>query len=883
MARKRSLFLLNVQSFLNPFSRKRWLAFSLIGLLSAGLWTFPVWGLGRQPDNTTPSVSSMVENVSADELLRQGKALYDGGQFTESAKVLQQAYQASSGNSIQQAVALSNLSLVYQALGSLQEAQQSLETSLNLLSSETSTSARQVLASTLMIQGGLYLSQGQAQTALETWEKATTLYTQLGDSQGEIRSRINQAQALQSLGFFNRALKELMAVKEILKIQPDNLTKVIALRSLGNVYQQVGNLTEARPTLQESLILAQRLQSPFDISNAFFSLGNLARTEQKSEEALNFYTQAINTSPLPPTKIQAQLNQLSLLIDTGETKKAETLALEIIPQLDTLPLGRSSVYAKINLAQSLVKLANKENNPQYSTIAQLLGKAVQQAQNLGDLRAESYALGQLGGVYEKAGQIEDSQRLTQKALTVAQGINAPDISYLWQWQLGRLYKYQGEQEKAIAAYNEAVNSLTTLRSDLTSINTDIQFSFRESVEPVYREFVGLLLDDTNPQISQSKQNSKTTAEKSQRIEQARKVIESLQLAELDNFFRSACLTAKPVQIDNVDQKAAVIYPIILSDRLEVVLSLPQQPLRHYSTFIPQEELEKTVEELQIALTVRNRRLFAPPAQQVYDWLIRPLEADLAESNVETLVFIPDGVLRNIPMAVLSDGEKFLIEKYRIAFAPGLELTQPQPLVRGKIEVLTAGLTEARGGFNALPNVEFEINEIQSQLPTEVLFNQTFTKSNIENLLEKTRFPVVHLATHGQFSSNAEGTFILTWDGNINVTEFNNILQSNDLNQENALELLVLSACETAKGDKRAALGLAGVAVRAGVRSTLATLWQVDDEATANLMSRFYQELANSEITKSEALRRAQLSILQQPGLKSHPYYWSPFILVGNWL
>jgi CHAT domain-containing protein len=355
------------------------------------------------------------------------------------------------------------------------------------------------------------------------------------------------------------------------------------------------------------------------------------------------------------------------------------------------------------------------------------------------------------------------------------------------------------------------------------------------------------------------------------------------VAELDNFFRAACLNLKPVPIDAIDQKAAVIYPIILADRLEVILSLPQQPLRHYAVTIPKEQVEDTVVQLRQFLTQVTNRRFLPSSQLLYNWLIRPAEADLTHSEVKTLVFVLDGSLRNIPMAALHDGKQYLIEKYAIALTPGLELLESRPLARQQLKVLRAGLSQARQGFRALPAVEVELNQIQSQVSGEVLLNQKFTQAAIQKAINATPYPIVHLATHGQFSSKAEETFILTWDDRINVNELSSLLETTDLRRSNPIELLVLSACETAKGDNRASLGIAGVAVRAGARSTLATLWLVNDEATAQIMVRFYQELSQTTVTKAEALRRAQELILQDPKYRQHPYYWAPYVLVGNWL
>ncbi|MGA9380519.1 MAG: CHAT domain-containing protein, partial [Phormidium sp.] len=152
-------------------------------------------------------------------------------------------------------------------------------------------------------------------------------------------------------------------------------------------------------------------------------------------------------------------------------------------------------------------------------------------------------------------------------------------------------------------------------------------------------------------------------------------------------------------------------------------------------------------------------------------------------------------------------------------------------------------------------------------------------------IKSNNFNVIHLATHGQFSSNPEQTFILTWENPINVRNLDNLLRFINPNTDKNIELLVLSACETATGDKRAALGLAGVAVKAGARSTLATLWQVKDESTAALMTEFYQQLKNNpQITKAEALRLAQKKLWDnQKKDWQPPYFWAAYVLIGNWL
>jgi CHAT domain-containing protein len=367
------------------------------------------------------------------------------------------------------------------------------------------------------------------------------------------------------------------------------------------------------------------------------------------------------------------------------------------------------------------------------------------------------------------------------------------------------------------------------------------------------------------------------------LQEARDVIESLQVAELVNFFQADCLVTDAVTIEEIDPHSGVLYPIILPDRLEIILSQPNQPLRHHTVAIPQVRVERTLNLFQQGL---SRQASLPrlqqPAQELYDWLIRPFEAVLTQEEIETLVFVLDGGLRNVPMAALHDGEQYLIEKYAVALSPSLQLFEPQPLRDQQLQVFVAGLTEARQGFAPLPAVATEVTQIEQQLTAKILMDQDFQQAAILKQIRRSPFPIVHFATHGQFSSQAEDTFILTWDDRINVNELSQLLQVSGLGQEQAIELLVLSACQTAQGDDLAALGLAGVAVRAGARSTLATLWSVSDVGTSQLMGEFYRELSSTQLTKAEALRQAQLSLLHQEDY-DHPYFWAPFVLIGNWL
>ncbi|MEO1184091.1 MAG: CHAT domain-containing protein, partial [Cyanobacteria bacterium J06636_27] len=275
------------------------------------------------------------------------------------------------------------------------------------------------------------------------------------------------------------------------------------------------------------------------------------------------------------------------------------------------------------------------------------------------------------------------------------------------------------------------------------------------------------------------------------------------------------------------------------------------------------------------------------SQTVYQWLIKPLEQQLEKNQaVETLVFVLDTELRNIPMAVLYDqnNKEYLVEKkYALSVLPTSQLFNLRPSSE-KLKILAGGISEALEvenlQFESI-NAKEELNQISELASTQSLLNQQFNQKALQQKLKNEDFSVLHLATHGNFSSDPEQTYILAYNELLRPNDINRLL-SGENQQSNRIELLVLSACQTANGDNRATLGLAGLAVRAGADSTLATLWKVNDEFTIKLIKRFYQEL-NTGVSKAEALHRAQKSLVFTGKYRNEPYDWGAYVLVGNWL
>jgi len=875
-------------------------------------------------------------------LLETGKRLYHQGKFSDAIFNLEQAVQIfeNQGNQIQQAIALSNLSLAYKQIGEYQQALDYITQSRRLLENQPnyqqSKDKLQLFAQIIDIQANLQLILGKPLLALDNWKQATIIYQKVNFQDGKIRSLINQSLALQALGRYRQAHKNLQELLPELDKQPASMIKVTALRNFGDVQLHLGEIDASLNTLQKSYEIAQEIQAKFkfkfklnqynpQISEILLSLGNAQRAKGNRlrsrlpnttnfakttpllyssnpissevrtlyQQAIQTYEKTINISTSPGIKVKAQLNLLSVLIEVQEFTKAGKLYSQIQLIIDKLPVSETSINSRIHLAENLLflKQVSRNNAPEWQDIAQIIAVAIKQAEILDVIRLQSYGMGVLGSIYLQNNNLADAQQLSEKAVNLALKIQAKDIAYLWQWQLGYIFKLQENITQAIDYYSQAVNNINDLRGDLLILHPDIQFSFRDNVEPVYRQLVDLLLQSPNSQnINQANLNQKN-------LKQARDVIEALQLREIENYFQEACLQAKPEIIDTVvdqsDTTAAVIYPIILENRLEIILKLPNQnQFNHYTTFIPANEVEETLEQLQFSLRQPEQiNQVKKLSAKVYNWLIRPLEVDLEKHNIETLVFVLDGNFKNIPMAVLYDDNvsrqpsKYLIEKYAIALTPGLQMLEPKPLQQQNLNILMAGVSETRSienqEFNPLQNVELELEKIKSQIPnTKKLLNQEFTHINLEKQINSAKYTVVHIATHGKFSSNLEETYILTWNKLLKLKDFEQLFQINTNRDSQTIQLLVLSACETANGDKRATLGLSGVAIRAGARSTLATLWAVDDESTAELMSQFYQELLNNKFNKVKALQQAQIQLLKNTEL---PMIWSPYVLIGNWL
>lgn len=848
-------------------------------------------------------------SAQADSPLQAGIRLYQAEQFTAAVNSWNQALQSST--SLDRALILSNLSLAYQHLGQWSAASESVLQSLSLLENltelEDSSAYAETLAKAWNTQGRLHWATGETQAALAAWQQSTAEYYRAGSQQGILRSLLNQAKAFQTLGLHLQSKDILDNIYEVLKqeqIEPE--LQATGLWQLGTAERQFGALKPSQEHLHKSLKVIDKyqletLQGPvlLDLGNTERALGDSDSAIGKADEALEhknlalkLYQQVASASSASSIiQLQAGLNQLSLLIATEQWSAAQELWKTLLPQANGLPPSRTAIYSQLNLAKSLMQLLQKEVSQNQTPAAKqicreqpctptereidtiLLG-AIQQAKALQDIIAETYGIGQRGELYEITHQWSKAQQLTSKALQMTEAISYPDGRYRWEWQQGRLFKQVGQQDQAIKSYQNAVNTLKTIRKNLLFIDAEVQFSFRDNVEPIYRELVELLLshdDESQPD--------------NQKLELAIEQIDSLQLSELENFLRCDLATTTAISQFEADDDTAILYPIILQQRLAVILQLKDKKI---FTEVPvdQQTVEATLKQLRQDLSASRSRTpeVKETAQTLYSWLLRDVDSELQHYGIKNLVFVLDGPLRNIPMAVLHDGEQYLIEKYAIAVAPELELFTPRPLPKD-LKVFTGGVGQPQQiNERTFPPIQMltdeldKISELYSSPPP--LTNEQFKEDTLEEQLSTGEFSGIHIKTHGVFSSDPEETFIVAYEQLIRGQELGNLIQTASLKGGTPIDLLVLSACSTATGDRRAILGLAGIAVRAGARSTLSTLWEAQDTPNTQLMIQFYEELKQPGTTRAQALQKAQLALMEQ---YKAPHLWATYVLVGNWL
>ncbi|MEL6778244.1 MAG: CHAT domain-containing protein [Cyanobacteria bacterium J06597_16] len=871
------------------------------------------------------------------------------GQVGMAQNMVQNTAQNTIPNTVQ---SLANEGVTLYEAGDFAAAIAQWETALAQLSPEVPSADRATLLENL---ARLYRRLGQSPKSLTYWSQAVQMAEAMGEPMPLGRLMSEQAQTYAQLGQYRRAIALLCGAHEadscqdrsaiaIAQATNDTVGNAAALGSFGEALRLQRDYESAIAALDQSLAVSKSLdksdsqsgsQSGYPSayqSAALYSLGTVyTRKAQAQYRRIDFATaveddrnaallqaKAIEFDRAAQQSFEESLTlaqqqgdvdsqwrvQLSLiplyrrLDEPGSAASAQQAAQSLLPQV-------SASHEKVNGTLTLANLIQFDNKTDAHTLfsqcfsgggnaqAQaLLTNAIEQAQQLQDSQGESFALGTLGHWYECQGDLARSSALTQQAEIAAdQQLQGRDSLYLWQWQTGRLLHRQNQIEGAKAAYQQAVNTLETIRNELLVSDRELQFDFRDTVEPVYRELMALQLAEASPQLKASPQ-SKQAAPLAPNVTLGAAIttLESLKLAELQNYFGSDCEIVPFAEtqrgLTGENSGTAVITSITFDDRTAVIASFPSGD-RQIAWIA---ETAQTIRKDVNAFRRQLEDYYDPTefdtgrAEKIYDWLIRPFASQLASEQIDTLVFVSDGIVRSIPMSALHDGQQFLVERYATATVPTLSLTASSQLNRSRINMLIMGLTEpatvGETSYDELQYVDQEISAIQTVVAgTTVLRNQAFTEQSLTQALGENAYSVLHMATHAQFGVDPEDTFLVTGQSEkLTFGEMDRLIRSVSANDE-PIELLALTACETAIGDDRAALGIGGVVIRAGAKSAIASLWAVNDAVTAQISGQFYENLVNGQMGKAKALQAAQIEMIQAG---ARPSGWSPLIVVGNW-
>lgn len=726
-------------------------------------------------------------------------------------------------------------------------------------------------------------------------------------------------------GSLSRAAKKFELARDLADSIAQDEVSALALVGTARTFRAIGDNARANATLRLAHRKAEKAASDTALAQTFWGLGEMALYSRGYNESHVLFDNAMARAVSAGDRVMASRINISLgnlftregrhdkasvhyAAAVDETASSGEMGLLVIAATNC---GRSlarlgdlagatrlfsaagktveslepfkEVPALVSLASSmrdaaLLSATDPESRALWSGSYELFKKASSLAKARNYRRLEAIALLSLSAFHEEAGDFHEALAIARRSVFASQEALAQDVLYRGLWACARCLKANGDIEEAITAFREAISALNPIRRDVLAsrgAGPESATMFRTEVGPVYFGLADLL-------IARSRQIGDPDAA-GDMLKEARGTLEAMKTAEMQDYFGDDCdiaLRAKARSLDEVSPETGIIYIVPLQDRTELLLS-HTGGMTAVAVPIGSDGLESLVLAFRESLVRRGSRGYLNRGRELYEAVVSPVIQAIESAGLKNLVFVPDGSLRNVPMAALHDGASFLVEKYPVAVAPALDLTDPRPGTGEAPRIMAAGLTRSVEGYPPLPHVRDEISELRLGQGATVLMDDTFTADSFRGTLAAREYSAVHLATHGEFTGTSDDSFVLAWDGRITMDTLAGIMGTTRY-RDKPVELLFMSACKTAAGDDRAGLGLAGVAVKAGARSAVATLWYVDDRAASVLVREFYRSLCSGGgASKAVALQKAQISLIKNPELY-HPVYWAPFILIGNW-
>ena len=736
-------------------------------------------------------------------------------------------------------------------------------------------------ATAMLGLGLINKSLGQYRKAIDYYQQSLVIQKQIGDRNGEAASLNNLGNAYNNLGQYQKAIDYYQQFLAILKQIGDRNGEATSLNNLGEAYRRLGQYQKAIDYYQQSLAILKQIGNR---NNEALTLGNLGLAYHslgQYQKAIDFYQQSLAILK----QIGNRNNEAATLGNLGfsfKTIKQPALAIVFYKQaVNTYETIRKDIRG---LPTELQNSYKETIAGTYRELADLLlqQNRVLEAQRVLDLL--------------KVQELDEFLRGVRSNPNTERGIeNLPPEQQINQG-------YQKLLDQAVAISKE-LTELRRIKPKERTIAQDQRIAQLDTQETeLVKEFTKFIDSDE--------------------VKTLLKKLEAIAFNQQDLLGRLSEFNALQDNLRNLQQDAVLLYPLILENRLELVLVTPYSPPIRRTVNVTSKELNQTIVDFRSAL--ENPRTDATkPAQKLYDWLIKPIEKDLDTAKTKTIIYAPDGQLRYIPLAALHDRKQWLVERYRVNNITAASLTDLNTKPQRELSVLAGAYTtsgkkhnfaigDEQFNFAGLPYAEMEVSKLAETISeTTQLRDEGFSFKITKPKMDD--YAIVHFATHAAFlKGQPEKSFILFGNGDrISLTD----IKEGAFGSLKKVDLFVLSACETGVGGNFGTgaeiLGFGYLMQTAGARAAIASLWKVNDSGTQALMNTFYATLTNNAITKAEALRQAQIALITgnyktvagnrgsnlvaieqriRQGLPndvannlSHPYYWASFILIGNGL
>ena len=753
--------------------------------------------------------------------------------------------------------------------------------------------------------------------AIEVYRQAEKIYQEIGDRSGEGLNlkniadvRLEQGQTREALVVYEQAKDIYQTLTSITNPKPsDRNTLASILVGQGSLYTSFSQYPKALNTLQEARVIYQSLGDVTGEGVALMYTGLVYIQLGEPEKALEILKKLPKSLTGLP-QIQKMEQSLIALFNTNPSSKDSQSQLKTtLSLLEFFKQSGNRAYEASILSQ-LGSIYSELNQSSQAIASHQQALDIYRA--IGDRAGIGSALYSLGLAYSLSKQNDKAFQTFQTSIPYAREVGDRNRESKLVGNLGLLIRRQ-YPELAIAFYKQSVNLTESIRQELRVLAIDQQKSYQQTVADNYRVLADLLLQkgrvmealqvldllkvqelqdylqnvkgnertsqgiyifpEESLQVktisTQSSTSSQTLIDGNQKIAQQLR-----QISEKD-------LNRVPEYLQKLPQGHVLLYPLILSDRLELILFIPNKPPIHRSVSIKEADITQLVIDFKAGLRDSSSLDVLEPATKLYNLLIKPIEAELGNTN--TILYAPDGLLRYVPISALYDGKQWLVEKYRINNLIAYSLSDFTPKPQNPLRIFAGAFGGAQNitkfGQIGLPATVTEVQFISEALPnTTKLVANDFSRKATESQMQNKN--IVHLATHAEFNTGKpENSFLIFGNGDkILLNEMKDLPMSN-------IDLIVLSGCQTGVGQLGNGIEILGFGYqvqRAGAKAAIASLWQVSDEGTQALMQAFYNDVREGDRSKSESLRQAQIATIRSKNF-SHPYYWSAFILISSGL